>query len=126
MGTICMIKAVVITCIFGWLSQYDLGVMEQVIINRQLGRTAVDLPQVIPPVDGYIAVLSCDDIGELRTLKYAGHEYVMLVADCAGDRRARRWMTVGGVIAEVDGKFAKEHGFIGRGVKAELCKTGAI
>jgi hypothetical protein len=110
-----------LVCVSGWLSQYAPGVMDRVIHNRQHGRTARDLPLEIPAVDGYIAVLDCAHIGQMRTLIYKGRSYAVLVADCAGSRGARRWMTTRNVIAEVDHGMARANGFVGRGVKAEIC-----
>lgn len=108
-------------CRHGTASQYSPGVMERVVKTRQSGRTARDLPRELPPVDGYIAVLECNRIGEIWRVFYKERWESFLVADCAGSDATRRWMTQNNILIEVDYLTAKRWGVVGRGAKVEVC-----
>ena len=95
----------------GWASQYDPGVMAQVVVNRQSGLAWPSLPLNLPPADGAIAVACCDDIGQLWWVKPTGGTWGRyLVADCAGAKlrddglTAWEWMQANNVLLE----FARE------------------
>lgn len=80
------------------------------------------LPQNLPPVDGYIAVLDCSEIGQTRLLRYQDKTYTVLIADCSGHASTSQWMRNKNVIAEVDYRLARQNGFVGRGVKGQICE----
>lgn len=110
--------------IVGTASQYAPGVMQRVITVRQTpGRTAHTLPATLPPVDGFIAVLDCDDVGQLREMRPVGaREWELyLVADCAGGADGgAAWMRRNGIVAEMDYESAVRLGTVGRGLRVEM------
>jgi len=107
----------------GIASQYAPGVMEQVIRVRQTpGRTARTLPEPLPDVDGYVAVVDCNRIGSIAYLRPAGTtEWErFLVVDCAGIADGGRdWMLRNGIVAEVDHNTARRWETVGVGKKVE-------
>lgn len=104
----------------GIASQYAPGVMERVVAYRQTRPVAYALPADLPTVAGYVAVLECEHIGEVWTLRINdGTPERYLVADCAGDAATRDWMTRGGVLVEVDYETAERLGFVGRAASVE-------
>ena len=108
--------------LIGFSSQYAPGVMERVVDTRQTpGAVAMALPEILPEVDGYIAVRDCDHIGEVWTLRGVERltgEYLsdwerFLVSDCAnppGTDGAYEWMTDLGVMVEIDWPSAERWG----------------
>jgi len=123
-----LILSVVVT---GFASQYAPRVMSTVIANRQSGRTRVGLPQELPDVHGYIAVLSCDDVGKIYYLRPAGCEDCgwerFLAADCAGvSDGGYAWMERNGVPCELDYdtvlRWGERYGknYIGRGIMVDM------
>jgi hypothetical protein len=112
-------------CEPGVASQYAPGVMELVVRVRQAGRTARDLPADLPDVDGFVAAVSCADIGQVWTVVYGERVERMLVADCSGHTATTRWMQRNRILAEVDGKTAKRWGVVGRGAKVIVCRAEA-
>lgn len=115
----------------GTASQYDPGVMETVVANRQAGLTAHDLPNPLPAVDGYIAVLDCEEIGNLWLVRPAGSTIweVFLVADCAGDHlrpdglTAAEWMLTNDILLELDYQTAVRWHTVGRGIEIEAARV---
>ena len=106
-------------------SQYSPHTMESVVAIRQDQEL---LPQVLPSVDGYIAVLDCSLIGQTWHLRPQGTPTweQFLIADCAnpldgGDT----WMVDHNIIAEVDYKTAVRWNTVGsllaveRGIEVE-------
>ena len=104
-------------------SHYSAGVMPEVIQNRQAGITAADLPEILPSVHGYVAVLDCERIGEVIWLAPIGEEFEsFLITDCAmpfGTDGAAEWMVRYNVQVEVDYETALRWGTVGTIVKAE-------
>ena len=105
------------------LSQFAERPTRAVIANRSVpGRTAHTLPANHADYDGYIAVLDCDRIGDVVTVRWNGHTARAVVFDCAGDSATRAWMRRGNVIGEVDYDTAKRWVMIGRGMRnATVC-----
>jgi len=105
-------------------SQYGPGVMERTIETRQTGRVAVPLPEVLPQVDGYVAVEKCSDIGKVLWLRGPGQEWEKFLAvDCAvrdGSDGTLSWMAAKNVLVEVDYPTAVRWGVVGRLVPVEL------
>ncbi len=85
----------------GYLSGYAPGVMAEVIGNRQSGAAAPGLPARLPHVDGYAAVLHCEHVGRLATLRRGEREATVLITDCAHPD-SYGWMLGGPFAAEVD------------------------
>jgi len=110
MGTIIIVVAI------GWASQYSPGVMERTILNQQ---RYGNLPMSLPVVDGYVAVLDCNRLGEIVYLRPEGGEWEkFLVTDCArrdGKDGTRTWMLKSNIIVEVDYKTAVRWNTVGRG-----------
>lgn len=113
------------TLMTGWASQYDPGVFKGVVKMRQARRTAMDLPNRLPDVNGFIAVVDCSKIGQVWRVRPVGEWQwrEMLVADCAGPHlredglTGRQWMILFGVVIEADYETALEWGTVGRGIK---------
>lgn len=57
-----------------------------------------------PDVDGYIAVVDCDEMGRRYVLELGGHSYLVAVADCAAVRDVEHieYSFGGDWIADVD------------------------
>lgn len=119
-------------CQLGIGSQYAPGVMERTVrIRQHPGRTAYDLPAILPDVDGFIAVADCSRIGQLATMTYAGVTSRVLVVDCAGKTDKRKsdglsgyqWMKNFGIVLEMNRDLAEKLGIpVGRGAKGvTLC-----
>lgn len=105
----------------GNASQYDQGVMEQVVANRQAGLTEYNLPAELPKVSGYAAVLDCDEIGKTWLVKREGGEWeLMLVVDCSGDEATSKWMKDNNIVIEVGYETAVRWGVVGEGVEVEV------
>lgn len=119
--------AIIVVVAMGLASQYAPGVMEQVVENRQEWG---QLPAILPRVDGYIAVVDCDALGEVWLLRPAGGLVWerFLVVDCAGPQlrpdglTGGQWMERNGIIAEVGYPTAERWGTVGRGVMVERGK----
>ena len=114
----------------GTASQYAPDMMEKVVANRQAGRTAHHLPDPLPEVDGYAAVLDCEEIGSVWLVRPRGGEWErFLVADCAGPQlradglTGGEWMRANGVLLEVDYRTAVRWNTVGRGIGVEVLKA---
>ncbi|MFW6110218.1 MAG: hypothetical protein ACOC6Q_02210 [Patescibacteria group bacterium] len=116
----------------GSVSHYAPGVMEKTIKIRQAGRTEYNLPQKLPPVDGFIAMAEEEHIGKIVFARPQGKEKrweSFLVTDCA-DRNDRQstidhrsgyeWMISEGIIAEVDYETAVRWGKTSGGIPAKI------
>lgn len=125
---------VALVIISGWASQYAEGVFERVIAVRQSGRTAMDLPAELPQVDGFVAVVECDQIGSIIYLRPEDTETweAFLVVDCAGrsdrqsdtdPRSGRQWMLDNNILVEIDHQSALRWGCVGRGKRIEMTRT---
>lgn len=115
-----LVIAIIVT---GWASQYAPGKMESVVAVRQAGRTAHDLPTILPPTDGYIAVLDCAHIGEIWHIEHAGIVESFLVVDCAGHTATRQWMTRNNILVEVDYETAVRWQTVGRGARIAIVEV---
>jgi len=116
-------KAVIIaTILSGFASQYSPGVMESVVRVRQSGRTAMDLPAVLPAVDGFVAMEDCAMIGQIVYIRPKGETEwdSFLVADCSGHAETSAWMERNDILVEFGYKSAKRYDTIGRGLEIEL------
>lgn len=117
-----MLNAILIIVVIasGTASQYANGVAERTIRVRQTARVAMPLPLDLPNVNGYIAVLECEHIGEVWQLRFnGGNVGDYLVIDCTGDEQTRRWMIDNSIILEVDHQTAVRYGFVGIGARVE-------
>lgn len=90
----------------GYASAYAPTVMEGVVRVRFDN----DWWPLIPPADwytvhGYIAAMDCARVGEVATLRVAGRDYRVLIADCAGDDGPADRFEKMGVIAELDARL---------------------
>ena len=121
---------VLLTVTPGKASQYAPGVMNRVIRNRQAHLTSYDLPQNAPVVDGYIAVLDCEDIGQIWQLRPTGQTTWerFWVVDCASVSDAResdglsgaQWMIKHDITVEVDYRTAVRWNTVGRMMPIEV------
>jgi len=90
-------------------SQYALGVMPRTVSNQQgYGH----LPTVLPEVDGYVAAVSCAEIGNIVYLRPQGtlRWEKFLIADCSGHAETTRWMITKGIPYELGGETVKRWG----------------
>lgn len=92
----------------GWASAYAPGVFEDTVRYRLDN----DVWRVTPPWDwyyrteGYVAVSDCARVGEMAILVAAdGHEYEVLIADCAGADGTPDWMRENAIIVELDARL---------------------
>jgi len=109
----------------GWASQYDQGIMDKVVHNRQNASTFLSLPEKLPVVHGYVASRHCLDIGEIIYLRPLGCKECaferFLIADCAGVvDGGLDWMVRNNIIVEVDYETALRWNTVGRGIRVEL------
>lgn len=105
--------------IVGWASQYGAGVSERVIRKRQeFNQLGSDLP----PVDGFVALVTCDRLGEVVWIRPVGAEVWerFLVIDCSGHANTTSWMNSSGILAEVDHETAVRWSTVGRGIRIEM------
>jgi len=115
--------------LYGWCSQYSPGVMENVVMVRQAGRTAINLSRNLPQVDGFVALKSCADIGQIVLLRKLGETRWerFLVVDCAaGDDGTIEWMDRNNIIAEIDGETAKRWDVVGTGFNVEMMRFKTV
>jgi hypothetical protein len=93
----------ILTITSGWASQYAPGVMERVIRIRQSSVTSKDLPMELPSVFGFIAMESCDRIGDIIYLRPEGTNrwYSFMVADCSGHAETTAWMKNNNILVEL-------------------------
>lgn len=90
----------------GWLSKYDQLPTDATMEYRMdIGEITVNPHKY----DVWVAVLSCDRIGQTGTLLTRSGEFKALVFDCAGDDGGHRWMIHYQILAEVDYYFAQEY-----------------
>lgn len=85
----------------GHLSAYAPGVMAQVLANRQDGLAYPYLPDPLPEVDGYAAVMHCEHVGRQAVLRRGDEAWTVLVSDCAHPD-SLPWMLGGPFAAEVN------------------------
>jgi len=115
----------------GTASQYAPEVMEGTIRVRQAGRTDFDLPEELPPVDGFVALAEEEHIGRIVFARpYGkGRWESFLVTDCASknDKQSKTdkrsgytWMKTSGIVAEVDHETATRWGKTWGGIPVEL------
>jgi hypothetical protein len=118
-----MAMLVLKTLLYGWCSQYHPLVMESVIRVRQAGLTQYNLPQHLPPVDGFVALKDCKYIGSIVWMRPLGDEQweSFLVVDCAGvEDGTKTWMEENNIIAEIDWETAQRWDTVGRGLNVEM------
>jgi len=106
----------------GTASQYDPGIMQVVIANRQAGLTEIVLPADLPETDGWIAVENCGDIGQVWYVQNPDGEWEsFLVVDCA-QPAAAEWMRDNNIIIEIDAATAERWDTIGAGVGVQVIR----
>jgi hypothetical protein len=88
--------------------------MENVIRIRQAGLTAKSLPIDLPSVDGFLAVVDCNEVGNLVVAHAEQKDETFLIVDCTGDETTTRWMGRNNVIGEIDGETAKRWQVVGK------------
>lgn len=102
-------------------SQYDPEIMSRVIAVRQSGVTAMDLPETLPPTDGFIAVEDCSRIGEIVWMRHEGGGWEsFLVTDCSGHVETTAWMRRNNICAEVDYETAVRWNTVGYGAEVDI------
>ena len=114
-------KAIIIaTLISGWASQYAPNVMDRVVRVRQSGRTAMDLPAILPAVDGFVAMEDCAMVGEIVFIRPKGSTKwdSFLVADCSGHSKTSAWMKRNNILVELGDP--EMYDTVGRGLEIEL------
>ena len=102
--------------------------MRQVLENRQNGTAWVSLPDNVPRTDGYIAVLDCDELGNIWWVQNPqGQWESMLVVDCAcpGDGTTE-WMIENNVALEIDYQTALRWDRVGQGFMTYWSKQNPI
>ena len=108
----------------GIASQYAPNVMERVVANRQ---SWGQLPTDLSGVDGCIAVLSCDDVGQTWFVRPDGGKWgQFLVADCAGDTETIEWMQMNNILVEVDYDTAVRWDTVGKGIKVQVMTENSV
>jgi len=104
---------------YGWTSHYAPNVMDMVIENRvEWGHIEPDISRF----DGFVAVPSCDRIGDELLVRVYEWE-LMLVTDCAKEDDsdgAYSWMTENDILIEVDWETAMRWGAVGGGTRVEV------
>ncbi len=110
----CLLVFMVVT---GVASQYDPGVMDQVV-QYQHRKGSID--SNLDNYDGFVATPGCD-IGDVIIARPAGSNKweSFLVVDCAGSDGAYGWMTRNNILFEVDYETAERWDTIGRGINVE-------
>ena len=121
---------IVAVVLISTISQYSPGRMELTIERRQTHQTAIDLPERLPRVDGYIAVKECSEIGDIWWAMSTSRQWErFLVVDCArpdDSDNTRTWMDERNIAFEVDGETAKRWGIVGRLVEAQWTKENPM
>ena len=123
MGLMFVAKAIIIvTLLSGIASQYSPGVMDSVVRVRQSGKTAMDLPAVLPAVDGFVAMEDCAMVGEIVFIRPKGESHwdSFLVADCSGHSETSAWMERNNILVELGYNAAKRYNTVGYGLEIEL------
>lgn len=122
-----------LSILVGGASQYDPGVMDIVIENRQHHKAFPYLPDPLPAVDGYVAVVDCDKIGSLLLARPVGSEAweSFLIVDCAGPQlrldsmTGGEWMRANNILIEIDHETAVRWDTVGRGIQVEVFSDAA-
>lgn len=93
----------------GFLSAYALGpTVGTLNIRQEWGQ----LPDDLSKYEVFLAVENCDHIGKEATLHVGDESYTGIVFDCAGANAyedGQSWMSLLGIVAEVDYWFWLEH-----------------
>jgi len=119
-----LLSVILMSCV---ASQYAPGIMGNVIAVRQARVTAMNLPDPLPPTDGFIAVEDCSRIGEIVWMRYNGGDWEsFLVADCSGHAETSAWMQRNNICAEVGYKTAERWGVVGRGAEVDILLGGHL
>ena len=107
----------VFTILIGVASQYDPGVMDQVIKYQQAKGA---IPEDLERYDGFVATPDCN-IGNVIVARPVGSAEweSFLVVDCAGGDGAYTWMTRNNILVEVDYETAKRWSTVGRAISIE-------
>lgn len=107
----------------GYGSQYNLGppgydLMEATVELRQSWwpDSRLALPPDTTAWDGFVAGLSCDDIGKTYLIRVLPSKQwrPYLSADCAGDAHSFLWMRDNNILVEFGGREALKLGITGR------------
>jgi hypothetical protein len=110
----------VLYILIGWVSQYRPGLMSEVVVNRQAGKTIYDLPSPLPQGAIPIAWPYCREIGSLVELRIEGGPWMQaIIADCPHNDEVQSWMLDNSILCEIPGSLAYELGAVGKIAKAE-------
>lgn len=89
------------------LSQYELGIMPDVVYARQSWQ---QLPADVSHVDGFVASWDCELIGDTALLSIDGNPFItVMIADCSGHFSTTEWMQRNNVVFEISGELAQEY-----------------
>ena len=102
----------------GYASQYAIGPMEATVALRQTWwpESRLALPPDLSPWAGFVASLSCDDIGQTYLIRVLPSKVwrPYLVSDCAGDAHSFLWMEDNNILVEFSGTDAHKLGIVGQ------------
>lgn len=98
----------------GWASQYETHQLMADTVEARQGWG--QLPADVSGYDGFVAVESCNRIGDSIYLYRPGVGFEhFLVADCSGHASTTRWMRENGILVEVGRRTAERWGVVGEG-----------
>jgi len=116
-------KPILLVLMIGIASQYAPGVMPAVLNTHYAGRTSYMPPQDLSIYDGFIAMESCNELGNEYWLKPENGQWeLFLVTDCSGHSETTHWMLRNNIIVEVDYKTALRWDTVGKGIRVELAQ----
>jgi hypothetical protein len=111
----------VLSLVTGVASQYAPGVMDRVVETRQRWD---QIPADVSDYDVFVAVESCDLVGEERLIRREGTKEweTALITDCSGHTETSQWMWRNNIIVEVDYRTALRWDVVGYGVEVEVAE----
>jgi len=107
----------------GIASQYDPGIMDMVLNTHYAGLTSYMPPQDLLQYDGFVAMESCDELGNEYWIRPENGQWeLFLVVDCSGHAETSHWMKSNNILAEVDYKTAVRWDTVGYGIEIEIAQ----